>query len=165
MPAINIDDSGNASIVHRDPSDKSGKKIVEKVRLYNAVSGNEQILTGGKVTIAEGKWHTTLNPLTVIGLAGGKVVILIVDGRQPHVSEGLNLREAAELLRNDYAVTDAINLDGGGSTTLCIADPTPRVVNRTVGLKNVAQTLRPVGSNLAIFARAKEAAPATMSGQ
>lgn len=150
-PALNIDPHGVATIVHRRPGDTTGKAVAEAVELYNAVSGNEQILTAGKVTAGTGKWDNTPNPLTVIGLDdSGKLVILIVDGRQPKVSEGLSVREAADLLARDYDVRDAINLDGGGSTTLCLADPNPRVVNVPVGLGNPG-TLRPVGSSLAIF--------------
>jgi hypothetical protein len=49
-------------------------------------------------------------------------------------------------------VTDALNLDGGGSTTLCMADPMPRVVNVPVGRGDAPGTLRAVGSSLAVFA-------------
>jgi len=68
----------------------------------------------------------------------------------------MSVPEVAELLANDYGVVDALNLDGGGSTTLAIADPTPRVVNVPVGVKDVPDTERPVGSNLAVFARRRE---------
>ena len=47
-------------------------------------------------------------------------VFFTVDGRQPGRSEGLSVGEAARLLRDDYGVTDALSLDGGGSTTLAI---------------------------------------------
>ncbi|HUU23447.1 MAG TPA: phosphodiester glycosidase family protein [Phycisphaerae bacterium] len=60
--------------------------------------------------------------------------------------------ELAELMVRQYGVADALNLDGGGSTTLAIADPTPRVVNVPVGA-GAPGTQRPVGSNLAIFAQ------------
>ncbi|MFB3892066.1 MAG: phosphodiester glycosidase family protein [Phycisphaerae bacterium] len=165
-PALNIDADNRAAIVHRSAADSTGRTVAEPVRLFTALAGNEQILTDGKVTAGEGKWDNTPNPLTVIGLArAGKLVILIVDGRQKGTSEGLSTREAAGFLARDYGVTDAINLDGGGSTTLCMADPTPRVVNVPVGLDNKPGTLRPVGSNLAIFAAATPATqPATTTG-
>jgi hypothetical protein len=52
----------------------------------------------------------------VIGLAPNhKLILFTVDGRQPGISEGLTTSEAAHLLLDDYGVTDAINLDGGGS--------------------------------------------------
>jgi hypothetical protein len=153
-PALNIDRSNAIGIVHRDMRDATGRSVVEPVTLYNALAGNEQLLTHGVITAGTSEWDNRPGPLTVIGLKpDGTLVILIVDGRQPRVSEGLSTREAAQLLRAEYGVVDAINLDGGGSTTLCIADPTARVVNVPVGLNNVPGTLRPVGSSLAIFAR------------
>jgi hypothetical protein len=152
-PALNIDAQNRASIVHRDKKDPKGFSVREKVTLHNAVSGSGQVLTKGKNTARRGKWEEKPNPRTVIGLAPkDKLVLFLVDGRQPGVSEGMSLREVADLLRRDYGVTDAINLDGGGSTTLCIADPTPRVVNVPVGILDVPGTLRPVGSSLAVFA-------------
>jgi hypothetical protein len=58
-----------------------------------------------------------------------KLFLFTVDGRQTGYSEGMTTIEIAQLLQNDYAVTDAINLDGGGSTTLVMADPTVHIVN------------------------------------
>jgi len=161
-PALNIDAANRATIVHRNMSDPAGRTVAEPVTLYNAVAGNEQILTGGENTAGAGSWHNTLNPHTVIGLAPASVlVIFTVDGRRPGVSGGMTAREVADLLRSDYGVTDAINLDGGGSTTLCMADPVPRVVNVPCGINNAAGTERAVGSNLAVFATRPEPAAAT----
>jgi len=152
-PALNLDPLNGAVIVHRRPDDPTGRSVTEPVTLFNALAGNEQLLTRGAITAGTGEWDRKPGPLTVVGLAPGRtLVILIVDGRQPGVSEGLSTREAAELLNRDYGVSDAINLDGGGSTTLCMEDPFPRVVNVPVGINNAPGTLRPVGSNLAIFA-------------
>lgn len=152
-PALNIDAANHASIVHRSMSDPTGRTVAEPVTLHNAVSGNEQIITGGANTAGTGKWHNTLQPHTAIGLAPGRTLILFtVDGRQPGVSEGMTSAEAADMLRRDYGVTDAISLDGGGSTTLCMADPEPRIVNVPCGTDNKPATERPVGSNLAVFA-------------
>lgn len=166
-PAINIDPANVASIVHRDPADATGRSIAEPVKLHTAFAGNEQLLTAGKITAGEGKWDNTPNPLTVIGIPKDKLVILLVDGRQKAASEGLSTREAAELLRKDYGVMDAINLDGGGSATLCMADApdaAPRVVNVPVGIGDKPGTLRPVGSNLAIFARVPTTGPDPVEG-
>jgi hypothetical protein len=64
----------------------------------------------------------------------------------------MTVREVAELLLRDFDVTDALSLDGGGSTTLAMADPAHRVVNVPVGAGDVPGTGRAVGSNLAVFA-------------
>jgi hypothetical protein len=150
---LNIDAHNRAGIVHRKNGDRTGRLVAEPVKLHNAMSGNKQILTQGKNTAGTSEWDETLNPRTVIGLAPkDNLVLFLVDGRQPGVSEGMTLREMADLLRRDYGVTDALNLDGGGSATLCLADPTPRVANVPVGIGNIPGSQRPVGSNLAIFA-------------
>ena len=51
--------------------------------------------------------------------------MVTVDGRQPGVSVGMNLQELAEYLLS-LGATDAMNLDGGGSTTMFLDG---RVVN------------------------------------
>jgi len=64
----------------------------------------------------------------------------------------MQIGEVADLLRSDYGVWDALNLDGGGSTTLALDDPVthvPALVNAS--LDNPAG--RSVGSSLAVFAR------------
>jgi hypothetical protein len=153
LPALNITADNTASVVYQTEGDTTGYAVDPPVVLHNAVCGNEQILTRGVNTAGTGSWDSTLNPRTIIGLAPGyKLILFTVDGRQPGISEGLTTSEAAELLLNDYGVTDAINLDGGGSTTLAMARPTPLVVNVPVGVNNSPGTLRSVGSNLAVFA-------------
>jgi exopolysaccharide biosynthesis protein len=57
----------------------------------------------------------------------------------------------ADLLIRDYGVFNALNLDGGGSTTLAMEDPdTHAGVVRNVSSDN--PNGRAVGSSLAIFA-------------
>jgi exopolysaccharide biosynthesis protein len=64
----------------------------------------------------------------------------------------LTVIEMARLLHDDYGVTDALDLDGGGSTTLVMDYPETHVVNVPVGSNNVPNSLRAVGSSLVIFA-------------
>ncbi|MCS7208508.1 MAG: phosphodiester glycosidase family protein, partial [Fimbriimonadales bacterium] len=59
------------------------------------------------------------HPRTAVGrTATGEVIWLTVDGRQPH-SQGATLGELAQILAR-YGAVEAINLDGGGSTTLVV---------------------------------------------
>lgn len=61
------------------------------------------------------------HPRSAIGIkANGKVIVLTVDGRQEN-SAGMSLYELAKVMRWLGCVS-AINLDGGGSTTLWAAD-------------------------------------------
>jgi hypothetical protein len=65
-------------------------------------------------------WADQRQPRTMAGItAGGKLILAIVDGRQPGVSEGLTLAEEADFMRGLGAV-DAMNLDGGGSTAMAV---------------------------------------------
>ncbi|MEM4397480.1 MAG: phosphodiester glycosidase family protein, partial [Candidatus Woesearchaeota archaeon] len=56
-----------------------------------------------------------------------EINIIVVDGRSS-ISQGVNMAELAELHKK-HGSTDAVNLDGGGSTTLVINKGNPEVVN------------------------------------
>jgi exopolysaccharide biosynthesis protein len=69
----------------------------------------------------------TRHPRTAVAkLKDGKFLMITVDGRQPGVSVGMNLNELAEYLLGLGAV-DAMNFDGGGSTTMFLDG---KVVNK-----------------------------------
>ena len=55
-------------------------------------------------------------PRTLVGLGPGKIVLFVADGRSSR-SKSLPSREAAALLAAE-GCTDAVQFDGGGSTTL-----------------------------------------------
>ncbi|MEG1027186.1 MAG: phosphodiester glycosidase family protein, partial [Oscillospiraceae bacterium] len=58
-----------------------------------------------------------LNPRTAIGQrADGAVLLLVIDGRQPH-SLGANLKDLADIMIEHGAI-NAGNLDGGSSTMM-----------------------------------------------
>ncbi len=61
----------------------------------------------------------------------------------------MTVAEMAEMLRRDYGVYEALNLDGGGSTTLAMADPH---TGRAAIINTPNGAPRAVGSSLAIFA-------------
>jgi hypothetical protein len=91
--------------------------------LYNATGGNLRILTNGALVNTTGSYATTLNPHSAIGVSQDqkRVFLLTVDGRQTDFSEGMYTYEMAQLLL-DLGAYNAINLDGGGSTTLVMDD-------------------------------------------
>ena len=97
----------------------------------HVVSGSQRILRGGRVT-ARGDVRA---PRTAAGLNGDatQLVLLVVDGRLLSHSVGMSEVELAqEMLR--LGCTDALNLDGGGSSTLILRDPpdapAPSLINR-----------------------------------
>jgi hypothetical protein len=91
---------------------------------------------GGPVLVHEGRlvrptvtstFSAGRHPRTVVGRTrSGDVLLVTIDGRQPGHSVGASLSEAAELMLRLGAV-EAINLDGGGSTTFVLRG---QVVNR-----------------------------------
>jgi len=158
--AFNLDAANRARVVREG----------DTVALWNALSGSAQVVTGGRVTVpryelgqltpggparysGNRSWYELPNARTLIGLdrAARRLVLLVIDTGTPQ-SRGLTVTEAAELLVRDYGVHDALNLDGGGSTTLAIADPDTaeaKLVNRPSGNGEP----RAVGSSLAVFAK------------
>ena len=141
---FNLDPSNEPALVQQLAGDTTGFASDPAVTLHNAVGGAEQIVTGGVNTATWNEQH----PRSAIGMTStGEVILFVVDGRQDFVSEGLTTPEVADILIADFDVVDALNLDGGGSTSLAVADPIARLANTTVGGAE-----RVVGSSLAVFA-------------
>ena len=160
-PGLNIDRTNHATIVHRRLRQGSsaqgaddGAHVAEPVRLWTTVSGSAQIITGGAASIPGLEWYRAVQARTAIGLSldGRTLTLFTVD--KAGGSEGMQVGEVAELLRRDYGVWDALNLDGGGSTTMAMEDP----VTGAAMLVNTSSDQDPkagrrVGSSLAVFAR------------
>jgi Phosphodiester glycosidase len=86
------------------------------------------------------------HPRTAVGVReDGRILLVAVDGRQPERSVGMTVAELAALLRELGAV-EAVNMDGGGSTTMVAGG---RVVNHPSDLTGE----RPVGDALLVLAR------------
>ena len=66
------------------------------------------------------------HPRTSIGWReDGRLILVTVDGRQPRKSVGMTIEELAKLML-ELGCQEAINLDGGGSTTMVIKN---KIVN------------------------------------
>ncbi len=123
---------------------------------HSVIPGFRMLLDDGRLavnpkTVAPG--FDKLHPRTAAGVdRSGRVLwLLVADGRQPGLSEGLSRVELAALFAA-LGAWDAINLDGGGSTTLVLehADGTHHVVNTPVG-RGAPNTLRLVALNLGFY--------------
>jgi exopolysaccharide biosynthesis protein len=59
-----------------------------------------------------------------VGIAdgGNTLVVAVIDGRSKGEAIGMSLQETADVMIK-YGCTDAVNLDGGGSSVLAIRDP------------------------------------------
>lgn len=93
---------------------------------YGLASGPLLLWHGENVDteFADRIFKTLRHPRTAVGVdsARQKVWFLVVDGRQPGVSEGATLDEVKQMLKDEGA-TDALNLDGGGSSVLVARNP------------------------------------------
>ena len=92
------------------------------------------------------------------------MIILLVDGRQPNYSEGVTMAELVGILR-EYGAYSALNLDGGGSTTLAIEGESgePVLLNSPID-NRIPGRERPVANHLGIFARRIETAAENHTG-
>lgn len=173
-PALNFDPRQRPRLVTRDRDKGDGLHVRERVTLWNTVAGSSQIVTDGRVTIPVYRderhprgaltpggpsaysnarsWNDVVTARTVIGLSKDRRVVTLftVDARAG--SEGMRLGEIAVLLRRDYGVWNALNLDGGGSTTMAWRNPdTGQAELLNASSDNPAG--RAVATSLAVFAR------------
>ena len=95
------------------------------------------------------------NPRTAAGISrdGRRLILAVIDGRTSH-DAGMTLRETAELMLA-LGARDAINLDGGGSTTMVIADPDSAGLLRIVNHPSDKEGERAVGDALAVVDRCR----------
>jgi hypothetical protein len=128
--------------------------------LQEAVAGRPMLLRDGVPTAGldtlGGAHFAGRNPRTAVGFAdkGRRMLLVVVDGRQPGYSDGMTLVEMAELFLK-LGARDALNLDGGGSSTMVTRAPGGsefRVMNRPSDKEGE----RPVGNALAIAHECQE---------
>ena len=88
----------------------------------------------------------TRHPRTAAGIAkDGRIVLVTVDGRQPALSVGMSIAELAALML-ELGCGEAINLDGGGSTTMVAG-------GKIVNSPSDAAGERPVSDALLVITR------------
>jgi len=175
-PAINIDSANHASIVHCDPAQPDGRHVKEAVHLWTTLAGSAQIVTDGVVTIPQYRdaahpdgpltagssshydnghsWYDVVTARSAIGLSKDDrtLTLFTVDARGE--SKGMTVGEVAAWLIDKYEVWNALNLDGGGSTSLVLADPSSGKAS-LVNTSSDSPAGRAVGSSLAVFAKPK----------
>lgn len=83
----------------------------------------------------------TRHPRTMIGVgADASIWLVTVDGRQPQLSAGMTLIELQSLARR-LSLTDALNLDGGGSTTMWVTGSIVNSPSDASGPRKVSDAL------------------------
>jgi exopolysaccharide biosynthesis protein len=143
-----IDDEGTARaptgdtllLVRVSAADAAALRVGDTVRVtlrvapiapVEAVGGFPMLLTNGELAsgleTAGAASFRGLNPRTAIGIAanGRRLLLAVIDGRQPGVSAGMTTAETAHFMRA-LGADDALNLDGGGSSALVVWDAAGR---------------------------------------
>ncbi|MGH2582575.1 MAG: phosphodiester glycosidase family protein [Anaerolineales bacterium] len=122
-------------------------------RLHNAISGYQLLLWRG--SISQVLDNSVADPRTAVGInqSGRVLILVVVDGRQPGYSEGATLAELAQILL-DHGAVSAMNLDGGGSSTLVIQGENgkPEILNSPIH-QGIPGNERPVGNHLGFTAK------------
>jgi exopolysaccharide biosynthesis protein len=116
------------------------------------IGGGPQLIENGRIEITNAaekilpSFVSDGHPRTAIAkLKSGQILLVTVDGRQPSESIGMSLNMLADLLI-EFGATEAINLDGGGSTTMVIR-------NKLVNKPSDATGERPVSDAILIYPR------------
>ena len=103
--------------------------------VYNAVGGNKMLVENGQ-PVDPLTWNQIggaleRHPRTSSGLSidGRRLIIIVIDGRQPELSKGVTLPEMSEYLI-EFGVYTGLNHDGGGSSTLVFdSSESPTIIN------------------------------------
>lgn len=173
-PALRFDRRHRARIVHRAGNDATGRRVRERGVVWNAVAGSAQIVTAGVVTIptyrsaanprgvllpglggrydAGRSWYDVHTARTAAGLSRDRRRLTLAVVERSPASDGLPVGDLATRLVRDYGVWDAINLDGGGSSTMVWQDPATGA-HALLNTSSDSPGGRRVATSLAVFAR------------
>jgi Phosphodiester glycosidase/Bacterial Ig-like domain (group 2) len=126
-----------------------------------AIGGRERIVRDGATYISPHPAKADeLHPRTALGItAAGDIVMATVDGRESGYSTGVDLAELAQLMLS-RGVVQALNMDGGGSTTMAVrlpGDVEVSVVNRPSDGRE-----RPLANSLVVVSSAPTGPLATL---
>lgn len=132
-------------------------------RVVGVTGGLPQIVHKGEIFVEgaderasiRSDFLTTRHPRTAIGLKpDGEVVFVTVDGRQPGRSIGIDLYDLAEYMIS-LGCVEALNCDGGGSTTMAVN-------GQLVNFPSDASGARTVSNGLFLFRTAPLGPPESL---
>jgi exopolysaccharide biosynthesis protein len=129
---------------------------LRRLQPEEAVGGHPVLVRDSAITAAArdtNAFAITRHPRTAVGVGDGgrRLLLLVVDGRQAPWSAGMTLLELATLMQS-LGASEAINLDGGGSTAMVVRDPDGGVLE-VVNRPSDPGGERAVGNALAIVRR------------
>jgi hypothetical protein len=121
LPVSHFKDSN--AVLHKSQLPSSFKKW----KMQTAVAGGPVLIQDGQMKITNneeqrfaGKQINDKHPRTAMGYtADGRLVVMVVEGRNPGIADGANLTQLAQLMLSAGCI-EALNLDGGGSSTMLV---------------------------------------------
>ena len=120
--------------------------------IFTGVSGDRPLLTNG--VVAQAPNPNDRDPRTAFGISEDRryLYLMTLDGRQPGWSDGADWYNTALWLQR-FGAYDAINVDGGGSTTMAMADCQGKSVriNRSSFVAAYGRE-RVIGHNFGVYA-------------
>lgn len=116
------------------------------------VAGNQLLVYDGKpINDSSEKDKPYPRVAAAVNREGTKLWLIAVDGKQPLYSEGITMAELRKIVADLGAYT-ALNLDGGGSTTLVMGTNNgSKVLNAPIHTR-IPMRERPVANHLGFFA-------------
>ena len=159
-----------------------GLHVLENVTVWNAFAGSGQIVTNGVRSIPcyldathpncalvgpgpanysnNNSWYELVNARTSIGIGCDNKSLVLFTVDATNGSNGMRVSEVADLLIRDYGVCNALNMDGGGSTSVAMVDPLTKVA-AFLNSSSDNPNGRANASGLAVFAAIDTTAPTT----
>lgn len=120
-----------------------------------AISGNVLIVKNGEYAISEDNpYLLNRHPRTAIAIdeSGESLFLIVVDGRQPNYSRSVNMEELANIII-EAGGYNALNLDGGGSSSLLIEgqDGRAELLNSSIHT-HIPYRERPIANHFGVYA-------------
>ena len=135
-------------------SDRAQIAVECPVGTTQAVAGNEVLVANGRPIDSPVAEADRPYPRTAVAIdrAGQQVWLIAIDGKQPLYSEGATLSELTEIALS-LGADAALNLDGGGSTTLAVSTAAGvRLLNAPIHTK-LPMRQRPIANHIGFYAR------------
>ncbi len=109
------------------PLELAKKTSLKKWKMQTAVGGGPVLVQDNQIKISNneelkfgGKAIADKHPRTLMGYtADNRIIVMVIEGRNPGKADGATLTQAAKLMV-DLGCTEALNLDGGGSSCMLI---------------------------------------------
>ncbi len=130
---------------------------VPRIQTAQCPAGTTQAMAGSQILVQDGipttnNLQRTIHPRTAVAVNQERTIVwlIVVDGRQTNYSEGVTPAEIATIAVEQGAY-EALNFDGGGSTTMVMMDGDEIQTLNSPIHKRIPMWARPVGNHLGVY--------------